>query len=80
MQNINIRRVLALFTYVACLAAAPAIAQVGPIQPVLVTEGKLEAAHNRPDLDDDYSVPVDVRVGADGVVTSAVVSSSTSAQ
>jgi len=77
MQNINLRRVLALFSYVACLAAAPAIAQVGPIQPVLVTEGKPEASHNRPDLDDDYSVPVDVRVGPDGVVTSAVVSETT---
>jgi len=77
MQNINIRRVFALFSYVACLAAAPALAQVGPIQPVLVTEGKVEATHNRPDLDDDYSVPVDVRVGPDGVVTSAVVSEST---
>jgi hypothetical protein len=77
MHNINLRRVLALFSYVACLAAAPALAQVGPIQPVLVTEGKAEAAHNRPDLDEDYSVPVDVRVGPDGVVTSAVVSDST---
>lgn len=77
MQNINIRRVLALFSYVACLAAAPVVAQVGPIQPVLITAGKPETAHNRPDLDEDYSVPVDVRVGPDGVVTSAVVSDST---
>jgi hypothetical protein len=77
MQNINIRRALALFSYVACLAAAPAIAQVGPIQPVLVTGGKQEASHNRPDLGEDYFVPVDVGVGADGAVTSAVVSEST---
>jgi hypothetical protein len=77
MQNINLRRVLALFGYVACLAAAPAFAQVGPIQPVLITDGKVEASHNRPDLGDDYSVPVDVHVGVDGVVTAAVVSEST---
>ncbi len=77
MRYINFRRVTALFGYVACLAAAPAFAQVGPIQPVLITEGKTESAHNRPDLPDDYSVPVDVRVGADGAVTSAVVSDST---
>jgi hypothetical protein len=74
MQNINFRRVLALFGYVACLAAAPALAQVGPIQPVLVTEGKIESSHHRPELDNDYSVPVDVRVGADGTVISVVVS------
>jgi hypothetical protein len=70
----NIRRALALFSYVACLAAMPALAQVGPIQPVLVTHGKPEAAHDRPDLGDDYSVPVDVRVGTDGAVVAAVVS------
>ena len=77
MQNINLRRVFALFGYVAFLAAAPVYSQVGPIQPVLITDGKVEAAHNRPDLPDDYSVPVDIRVAADGAVTSAVVSDST---
>src|SRR4051794_68333 len=77
MQNTNLRRVLALFGYVACLAAAPAFAQVGPIQPVLITEGKTELPHNRPDLGDDYSVPVDVRVAADGSVLSAAVSQGT---
>jgi hypothetical protein len=76
MQNINLRRVLALFGYVACLATAPAFAQVGPIQPVLITDGKVEASHNRPDLGDDYSVPVDVHVNAGGVVTAALVSES----
>ena len=58
MQIINLRRVVALFSYVACLAAAPAFSQVGPIQPVLITDGKVEVAHNRPNPDEDYSVPV----------------------
>lgn len=73
-----LRRLLALFGYVACLAATPAVAQVGPIQPVLVMVGSLpETPHDRPDLVDDYSVPLDVFVGADGRVTRAVVSAST---
>jgi hypothetical protein len=78
MHNITLRRLLALFGYVACLAAGPAVAQVGPIQPVLVMIGSLpESPHNRPDLPDDYSVPLDVRVGADGLVRNAVVTDST---
>ena len=77
MHNITLRRLLALFGYVACLAAGPAVAQVGPIQPVLVMVGTLpEAPHNRPDLGDDFSIPLDVYVGADGIVTNAVVSDS----
>jgi hypothetical protein len=78
MHNINPRRLLALFGYVAFLAAGPAVAQVGPIQPVLVSVGSMpESAHNRPDLPDDYSVPLDVYVGADGLVSNAVVTDST---
>lgn len=77
MHNITLRRLLALFGYVACLAAGPAVAQVGPIQPVLVMIGSTpEVAHARPDLGDDFSVPLDVYVGADGFVTNAVVSDS----
>ena len=78
MHYINPRRLLALFGYVACLAAGPAFAQVGPIQPVLVMVGSLpETSHNRPDLGgDDFSIPLDVFVGADGLVTNAVVSDS----
>lgn len=73
----NLRRLLTLFGYVACVAAGPAVAQVGPIQPVLVMVGSLpETAHNRPDLGDDFSVPLDVYVGADGLVSKAVVSES----
>jgi hypothetical protein len=78
MQYISPRRILALFGYVAFLAAGPAVAQVGPIQPVLVMLGSSpEAAHSRPDLGDDYSVPLDVYVGVDGLVSNAVVSDST---
>jgi hypothetical protein len=77
MHYITLRRFIALFGYVAFLAAGPAVAQVGPIQPVLVMVGSTpEIAHNRPDLGDDYSVPLDVYVGADGFVTNAVVSDS----
>lgn len=73
----NLRRLLTLFGYVACVAAGPAVAQVGPIQPVLVMVGSLpETAHNRPDLGDDFSVPLDVYVGADGLVSKTVVSES----
>jgi len=77
MHYITLRRLLALLGYVACLAAGPAVAQVGPIQPVLVMVGSLpETAHNRPDLGDDFSIPLDVYVGADGLVSNAVVSDS----
>ena len=77
MHTNILRRTLAL-GYVAFLAAGPAVAQVGPIQPVLVMIGSSpESAQSRPDLGDDYSVPLDVYVGADGAVTNAVVSDST---
>ena len=77
MQNITTRRAAALLGYVLCLAAGPALAQVGPIQPVLVLpDGKLEVTHDRPSFPEDYSIPVDVYVAADGSVTGAVVSSS----
>jgi hypothetical protein len=77
MHYITLRRFIALLGYVAFLAAGPAVAQVGPIQPVLVMIGSTpEIAHSRPDLGDDYSVPLDVYVGADGFVTNAVVSDS----
>jgi hypothetical protein len=78
MHTNILRRNLALFAYVAFLAAGPAVAQVGPIQPVMVMIGNSpESPQNRPDLGDDYSVPLDVYVGADGAVTNAVVSDST---
>jgi len=77
METVTPRRLIGLLGYVLCLAAGPAFAQVGPIQPVLVLpDGKLEVTHNRPSFEDDYSIPVDVYVSADGSVTSAVVSQS----
>ena len=47
---------------------------MGPIQPVLVTEGKVEYSHNRPELDNDYSVPVEVHVDATGAIANVLVS------
>jgi hypothetical protein len=62
------------FVYAACLVAGPVVAQVGPIQPVLVLEtGKTESPHKRPDLPDSYLIPVDVFVAADGSVSNVVV-------
>jgi hypothetical protein len=79
MSTAAFKRASALFTLVACLAAGSAVAQVGPIQPVLVLEdGKNETSHKRPELPDSYSIPLDVFVGADGVVTNAVVTESSS--
>lgn len=77
MSTATFKRASALFTLVACLAAGSAVAQVGPIQPVLVLEnGKNETSHRRPDLPESFSIPLDVFVGADGVVTNAVVTES----
>jgi hypothetical protein len=78
MKNVAFRRVFALCSYVALLVAGPALAQIGPIQPVLVLAGgKVEQGHTRPDLPDDYSVPIDVFVAPDGTVSNVVVSDST---
>jgi len=49
---------------------------MGPIQPVLVTDGKIEYSHDRPDIG-DFSVPVEVHVDARGAIASVVVSEST---
>lgn len=76
MKTITVSRLAVLLSYVS-LSTAPALAQVGPIQPVLVLpDGKLEVTHSRPNFDEDFSIPVDVYVAADGSVSSAVVSSS----
>ena len=74
MKTPTYRRFFALLGYVSCLAAAPAFAQMGPIQPVLVTAGKVEYPHTRPDLDNDYSVPVEVHVDATGAIANVLVS------
>jgi TonB family protein len=47
---------------------------MGPIQPVLITDGKLERSHDRPDLGADFSVPVEVLVDASGAITNVLVS------
>jgi TonB family protein len=79
MKHLTIRKYLALFGYVSFLAvAASAAAQVGPVQPVLVLPtGSPETPHQRPNLEaEDYSIPVDVYVNADGTVQNAVVTQS----
>jgi hypothetical protein len=72
-------------SFVSCLAAGmclassgmPAFAQLGPIEPIITSSSKPSAAlANIPDLGDDYVIPVDVVVGVDGAVKSAVVSTS----
>src|SRR5262245_41255859 len=77
MKNPTYHRLAALLGYVSCFAAAPALAQMGPIQPVLVTDGKVEYSHDRPNLPNDYSVPVEVQVSASGAITNALVSETT---
>ena len=77
MRTVASRRAIALIAYVACFAAGPVVAQVGPIQPVLVlADGKNEFPHNRPELAESYAIPVDVYVAADGSVSNVVVSES----
>jgi TonB family protein len=73
MKTNTFHRLIVLLGYVSCLAAAPALAQMGPIQPVLVTDGKVEYSHSRPDLDNDYSVPVEVQVDASGAISNVLV-------
>ena len=73
MSTASFHRILALLGYVSYLAASPAMAQMGPIQPVLVTGGKIEYSHDRPDIG-DFSVPVEVQVAANGAISNVVVS------
>ena len=79
MKTFNPRRLLALLGYVSFLGAAgTAAAQVGPVQPVLVLpNGNQEIPHNRPNLDNEYAVPLDVYISAKGDVTNVVVTQST---
>jgi hypothetical protein len=80
MKTVASKSLLGLLGYVSCLAllAGTATAQIGPIQPVLVLpDGKNELPHDRPELEDNYSVPVDVFVAANGSVSNVVVSQST---
>ena len=79
MKHLTLRSVFALFGYVSFLAAAgPAAAQVGPVQPVMVQpSGNPEIPHDRPNFQEDYSVPMDVYVNAQGKVTNVVVTQAT---
>ena len=67
MSTATFHRLLALLGYVSCLAASPSFAQMGPIQPVLITDGKAEYTQKRPEID-DAMVPVEVHVAADGTI------------
>jgi TonB family protein len=80
MKHLTLRSAVALFGYVSFLAAAgTAAAQIGPVQPVLVQPtGNPEIPHDRPNFQEDYSVPMDVYVNAQGKVTNVVVTQSTS--
>jgi hypothetical protein len=46
---------------------------MGPIQPVLITDGKIEYSHDRPDIG-DFSVPIEVMVSPTGAILNVVVS------
>ncbi len=75
MKTNTFHRLIALLGYVSCLAVTPALAQMGPIQPVLITDGKVEYSHERiADLGNDYSVPVEVHVDASGAISNVLVS------
>src|SRR5689334_21710557 len=78
MKHLTLRKLYALVGYVSFLAAGSAAAQVGPVQPVLVQPtGSPEIPHDRPNFKEDYSVPMDVYVNAQGQVTNVVVTQST---
>jgi TonB family protein len=77
MKNTALVRALAAFAYGACFQSSPTLAQVGPIEPIIVTGGKpSKALADIPDLKDDYVVAVQVTVAADGSVSDVVVSPS----
>ena len=73
MSTATFHRFMALLGYVSCLAASPSLAQVGPIQPVLVTDGQVEYSQKRPDME-DAMVPVEVHIAPDGTISNVVVS------
>jgi TonB family protein len=79
MKHFTLRKSLALVGYVSLLATAiPVTAQVGPVQPVMVQpSGTPEMSQDRPNFKEDYSVPMDVYVNAQGQVTNVVVTQST---
>jgi len=59
------------------LYAVPACAQLGPIEPIIVSSSKpSETLANIPDMTEDYLIPVEVWVAPDGSVKDVVVSAS----
>jgi TonB family protein len=77
MKNTVLLRAVAAFACVACIQSGPTLAQVGPIEPIIITGGKpSKALADIPDLKDDYVVSVQVTVAADGSVSDVVVSPS----
>jgi hypothetical protein len=75
MKQLTLRNLVGLVGYVSFLAVAgPAAAQVGPVQPVLVLPtGNPEIPLKHASFTNDYSVPVDVFVDAQGKVSNVVV-------
>ncbi|HEY6124795.1 MAG TPA: TonB family protein [Steroidobacteraceae bacterium] len=66
---------LPAFAALLLSVAAPALAQLGPIEPIIISGGKPgKALASIPDLAEDYVIPVEVTVAADGSVKSVVVS------
>jgi TonB family protein len=64
----------AALVFAAALGAAPACAQVGPIEPVIVTSSKpSKTLADIPELREDYVIQVVVTVSADGTVKDVVV-------
>jgi TonB family protein len=81
MQNTVVPRSLAglllALLYTCGFAVAPALAQMGPIEPIIITGSKPgKALADIPDLKDDLMVSVQVTVAPDGTVSSVVVSPS----
>lgn len=68
---------LAAFAVLSLSAVTPALAQLGPIEPIITSSSKPSAAlASIPNLSEDYVIPVEVIVGADGTVRNVVVSTS----
>ena len=67
-----------LFTTALCVFLTEfARAQVGPIEPIILTSAKpSETLANIPELGGDFSIPVEVTVAPDGSVTGVVVTTS----
>lgn len=73
----SIRCLLIALVCLIALQATPTFAQLGPIEPVIVTSNKpSKALADIPNMREDYVIPVEVTVAADGSVKDVVVSPS----